>query len=172
MRGVLPRRPSPVRASNMRQCACLAGSLPKGFLLSYRIACNTAPVSRRYVRWDDCSIVYTCRSGLNVQLPFCFPAQGAVAKQVSKKGGGSHSRRSEVLLLTSTVQCRHGHFCSRCKQRPIQLTDRVGFEPTVRYERTHTFQACALNHSATCPDTTSQHQQAKKARATSGPSAK
>ena len=31
------------------------------------------------------------------------------------------------------------------------LTDGVGFEPTVRYERTHTFQACALNHSATRP---------------------
>ena len=30
-------------------------------------------------------------------------------------------------------------------------TDGVGFEPTVRYERTHTFQACALNHSATRP---------------------
>ena len=30
-------------------------------------------------------------------------------------------------------------------------TDEVGFEPTVRYERTHTFQACALNHSATRP---------------------
>ena len=31
------------------------------------------------------------------------------------------------------------------------MTDEVGFEPTVRYERTHTFQACALNHSATRP---------------------
>ncbi len=31
-------------------------------------------------------------------------------------------------------------------------TDGVGFEPTVRYERTHTFQACALNHSATRPN--------------------
>src|SRR5205814_10594070 len=28
-------------------------------------------------------------------------------------------------------------------------TDGVGFEATVRYYRTHTFQACALNHSAT-----------------------
>ena len=37
-------------------------------------------------------------------------------------------------------------------------TDGVGFEPTVRYERTHTFQACALNHSATRPYTlTSNH---------------
>ena len=31
-------------------------------------------------------------------------------------------------------------------------TDRVGFEPTVRYKRTQAFQACALNHSATCPN--------------------
>ena len=30
-------------------------------------------------------------------------------------------------------------------------TDGVRFELTVRYERTHTFQACALNHSATRP---------------------
>ena len=32
-------------------------------------------------------------------------------------------------------------------------TDGVRFELTVRYERTHTFQACALNHSATRPNT-------------------
>ena len=29
--------------------------------------------------------------------------------------------------------------------------ERVGFEPTVRYERTHAFQACALSRSATSP---------------------
>ena len=27
----------------------------------------------------------------------------------------------------------------------------MGFEPTVRYERTHAFQACSLNHSDTSP---------------------
>ena len=26
-----------------------------------------------------------------------------------------------------------------------------GFEPSVRYKRTHAFQACALSHSATAP---------------------
>ncbi len=31
------------------------------------------------------------------------------------------------------------------------MADRVGFEPTVRFWRTHTFQACAFDHSATCP---------------------
>ena len=36
-------------------------------------------------------------------------------------------------------------------KRDISRTDGVGFEPTVRYKRTHTFQACALNHSATRP---------------------
>ena len=27
-----------------------------------------------------------------------------------------------------------------------------GFEPSIRYERIHAFQACALNHSATPPE--------------------
>src|SRR2546423_5534 len=35
-------------------------------------------------------------------------------------------------------------------------TDGVGFEPTVRYERTQAFQACALNHSATRPTRTAR----------------
>jgi hypothetical protein len=35
---------------------------------------------------------------------------------------------------------------------PQHQTDGVGFEPTVRFRRTHTFQACALNHSATRPE--------------------
>ena len=29
--------------------------------------------------------------------------------------------------------------------------ERVGFEPTLRYERKHAFQACAFSHSATSP---------------------
>ena len=41
---------------------------------------------------------------------------------------------------------------SKRKRDNIFSTDGVGFEPTVRYERTHTFQACALNHSATRPN--------------------
>src|SRR2546423_12448729 len=35
---------------------------------------------------------------------------------------------------------------------PCGATDGVGFEPTVRYERTQACQACALNHSATRPN--------------------
>jgi hypothetical protein len=31
------------------------------------------------------------------------------------------------------------------------LADRGGFEPPIRFERIHAFQACAFNHSATCP---------------------
>jgi hypothetical protein len=31
------------------------------------------------------------------------------------------------------------------------MADRGGFEPPIRYERIHAFQACAFNHSATCP---------------------
>ena len=31
------------------------------------------------------------------------------------------------------------------------LAERVGFEPTRRYERLHAFQACAIDHSATSP---------------------
>ena len=48
-------------------------------------------------------------------------------------------------------------------------TDGVGFEPTVRYERTHTFQACALNHSATRPKTTSFHRNKQKGPSTLRP---
>lgn len=31
------------------------------------------------------------------------------------------------------------------------FTEREGFEPSVRYERTHAFQACSLNHSDISP---------------------
>ena len=31
------------------------------------------------------------------------------------------------------------------------MADREGFEPSNGYQPLHTFQACALNHSATCP---------------------
>ena len=32
-----------------------------------------------------------------------------------------------------------------------ESAERVGFEPTLRYERKHAFQACAFSHSATSP---------------------
>src|SRR5262245_22961269 len=35
------------------------------------------------------------------------------------------------------------------------VAERVGFEPTVRFCRTHAFQACALSHSAISPVRTS-----------------
>ena len=31
------------------------------------------------------------------------------------------------------------------------MADRGGFEPPIRFERIHAFQACAFNRSATCP---------------------
>lgn len=40
-------------------------------------------------------------------------------------------------------------------QRPMgvrEITDRAGFEPAVPFGGTHAFQASALNHSATCPE--------------------
>ena len=33
----------------------------------------------------------------------------------------------------------------------LNLAEKEGFEPSVRYERTHAFQACALNRSAISP---------------------
>ena len=33
----------------------------------------------------------------------------------------------------------------------IFVADREGFEPSIRGYRIHTFQACAFDHSATCP---------------------
>src|SRR5438552_5035994 len=53
------------------------------------------------------------------------------------------------LAITSAGLTHHAprHDLSRCG-----ATDGVGFEPTVRYERTQAFQACALNHSATRPN--------------------
>ena len=35
---------------------------------------------------------------------------------------------------------------------PFVLAEREGFEPSVRYHRTPTFQAGTLNHSATSPE--------------------
>ena len=35
--------------------------------------------------------------------------------------------------------------------RPQWLAETVGFEPTIRGCRIHTFQACAFDHSATSP---------------------
>ena len=40
----------------------------------------------------------------------------------------------------------------------------MGFEPTVRYERTHAFQACSLNHSDTSPLPASSGVVTRKAR--------
>ena len=34
----------------------------------------------------------------------------------------------------------------------IYLAEREGFEPSIRYKRIHTFQACAFDHSATSPN--------------------
>src|SRR4051812_41051653 len=53
-------------------------------------------------------------------------------------------------VLTLCAAAAYGLFSKRIHRKG--LTDGVGFEPTVRYERTHTFQACALNHSATRPN--------------------
>ena len=33
-----------------------------------------------------------------------------------------------------------------------EMEEGKGFEPSIRYERIHAFQACALNHSATPPE--------------------
>src|SRR6185312_2761290 len=44
------------------------------------------------------------------------------------------------------------HFLAEPKEGPDWLlADKRGFEPLIRYERIHAFQACAFNHSATCP---------------------
>ena len=34
----------------------------------------------------------------------------------------------------------------------LLLAEREGFEPSIRYKRIHTFQACSLSHSDTSPD--------------------
>ena len=34
----------------------------------------------------------------------------------------------------------------------INLAVKEGFEPSIRYKRIHTFQACSFNHSDTSPD--------------------
>jgi hypothetical protein len=36
--------------------------------------------------------------------------------------------------------------------RPLWLAEQVGFEPTVRYNRTPDFESGAFDHSATAPD--------------------
>ena len=54
-------------------------------------------------------------------------------------------------LLSLCAEAVYSLFAKRITSK--ELTDGVGFEPTVRYERTHTFQACSLNHSSTRPIT-------------------
>ena len=34
----------------------------------------------------------------------------------------------------------------------LYLAEREGFEPSIRYKRIHTFQACSLSHSDTSPE--------------------
>jgi hypothetical protein len=46
-------------------------------------------------------------------------------------------------LLTLCAEAVYGLFAKRITGK--HLTDGVGFEPTVRYERTHTFQARLVN---------------------------
>ena len=37
------------------------------------------------------------------------------------------------------------------------MAEREGFEPSIRYKRIHTFQACAFDHSATSPNSVCAH---------------
>ena len=53
-----------------------------------------------------------------------------------------------ILLKISNLQNILGVKKAR---RNGLVADRGGFEPPIRYERIHAFQACAFNHSATCP---------------------
>jgi hypothetical protein len=59
--------------------------------------------------------------------------------------GGSNEANVYVsyAVLTRWWNAAYGHFCKLISRN--DLTDGVGFEPTVRYERTHTFQARPTN---------------------------
>ncbi len=64
----------------------------------------------------------------------------------------------EPVRVSRIVRIWHSNFAhARLKRRSatpelvLTVTDGVGFEPTLRFCRKHTFQACALNHSATHP---------------------
>src|SRR5690242_21099523 len=71
----------------------------------------------------------------------------------------AHCSRSEVTRLVQPAWTKNGPKTKKGARSgapsfapsPYLSTDGVGFEPTVRYERTQAFQACALNHSATRP---------------------
>ena len=45
----------------------------------------------------------------------------------------------------------YGASFSHVRDRPDWVAETVGFEPTIRGYRIHTFQACAFDHSATSP---------------------
>src|SRR5690606_17938770 len=47
--------------------------------------------------------------------------------------------------------CFYGVFGRFWTALENSVADRGGFEPPIRYSRIHAFQACAFNHSATCP---------------------
>lgn len=44
----------------------------------------------------------------------------------------------------------------------LYLAEREGFEPSIRYKRIHTFQACAFSHSAISPNFVSRRFQRRK----------
>ncbi len=51
-------------------------------------------------------------------------------------------------MTVFTHQYKRGQKAPFC----IDMAEREGFEPSIRYYRIHTFQACSFNHSDTSPD--------------------
>ena len=82
---------------------------------------------------------FTGNNLLDTQQPYFSYASVAIDPDQQRRSGRSVRKRRNPAALC------------KCKRDNDFSTDGVGFEPTVRYERTHTFQACALNHSATRP---------------------
>ena len=57
--------------------------------------------------------------------------------------GDPPSRRFGRALASVSAQAR---------ERKLSVAEGEGFEPSIRFWRIHTFQACAFNRSATCPE--------------------
>ncbi len=62
---------------------------------------------------------------------------------------------SEINLDTRerTLGLRPSLTSKKPRKSGLELADREGFEPSVRFRRTHDFQSCAFDHSAIYPTT-------------------
>ncbi len=90
------------------------------------------------------------RLSKNGMLPACRPRHGQAQSDNTVEGPAGSGPKESCPTGAKTTP----------KQAAIQtrwvaksyMAEREGFEPSIRYQRIHTFQACSFNHSDTSPE--------------------